>query len=251
MTSILKTENVHLYYGDKEALHGFDMEFEENQITALIGPSGCGKSTYLRCLNRMNDLRNNTTVTGSFRLGDQDIYAPTTDMTELRKEIGMVFQQPNPFPFSVYDNVAYGLRIAGVKDKKVLDEIVETSLKQAAIWDEVKDDLNKNALSFSGGQQQRICIARVLAVKPKIILMDEPTSALDPISSAKIEDTLLELKKDFTIIIVTHNMQQASRIADKTAFMLNGDLIEYNKTSKMFLNPDKQQTSDYLNGEFG
>lgn len=251
MTSILKTENVHLYYGDKEALHGFDMEFEENQITALIGPSGCGKSTYLRCLNRMNDLRNNTTVTGSFKLGDQDIYAPTTDMTELRKEIGMVFQQPNPFPFSVYDNVAYGLRIAGVKDKKVLDEIVETSLKQAAIWDEVKDDLNKNALSFSGGQQQRICIARVLAVKPKIILMDEPTSALDPISSAKIEDTLLELNKDFTIIIVTHNMQQASRIADKTAFMLNGDLIEYDKTSKMFLNPDKQETSDYLNGQFG
>ena len=199
----------------------------------------------------MNDLRNNTTVTGSFKIGDRDIYAPTTDMTELRKEIGMVFQQPNPFPFSVYDNVAYGLRIAGVKDKKILDEVVEKSLKQAAVWDEVKDDLNKNALSFSGGQQQRICIARVLAVKPKIILMDEPTSALDPISSAKIEDTLLELKKDFTIIIVTHNMQQASRIADKTAFMLNGDLIEYNKTSKMFLNPDKQQTSDYLNGEFG
>ena len=251
MTSILKTENVHLYYGEKEALHGFDIEFEQNEITALIGPSGCGKSTFLRCLNRMNDLRNNTTVTGSFKIGDRDIYAPTTDMTELRKEIGMVFQQPNPFPFSVYDNVAYGLRIAGVKDKKVLDEVVEKSLKQAAVWDELKDDLNKNALSFSGGQQQRICIARVLAVKPKIILMDEPTSALDPISSAKIEDTLLELKKDFTIIIVTHNMQQASRIADKTAFMLNGDLIEYNKTSKMFLNPDKQQTSDYLNGEFG
>ncbi|TMT01106.1 phosphate ABC transporter ATP-binding protein [Apilactobacillus kunkeei] len=251
MTSILRTENVHLYYGEKEALHGFDIEFEQNEITALIGPSGCGKSTFLRCLNRMNDLRNNTTVTGSFKIGDRDIYAPTTDMTELRKEIGMVFQQPNPFPFSVYDNVAYGLRIAGVKDKKVLDEVVEKSLKQAAVWDEVKDDLNKNALSFSGGQQQRICIARVLAVKPKIILMDEPTSALDPISSAKIEDTLLELKKDFTIIIVTHNMQQASRIADKTAFMLNGDLIEYNKTSKMFLNPDKQQTSDYLNGEFG
>lgn len=251
MTSILKTENVHLYYGEKEALHGFDIEFEQNEITALIGPSGCGKSTFLRCLNRMNDLRNNTTVTGSFKIGDRDIYAPTTDMTELRKEIGMVFQQPNPFPFSVYDNVAYGLRIAGVKDKKILDEVVEKSLKQAAVWDEVKDDLNKNALSFSGGQQQRICIARVLAVKPKIILMDEPTSALDPISSAKIEDTLLELKKDFTIIIVTHNMQQASRIADKTAFMLNGDLIEYNKTSKMFLNPDKKQTSDYLNGEFG
>ncbi|ALJ32135.1 phosphate ABC transporter ATP-binding protein [Apilactobacillus kunkeei] len=251
MTSILKTENVHLYYGEKEALHGFDIEFEQNEITALIGPSGCGKSTFLRCLNRMNDLRNNTTVTGSFKIGDRDIYAPTTDMTELRKEIGMVFQQPNPFPFSVYDNVAYGLRIAGVKDKKILDEVVEKSLKQAAVWDEVKDDLNKNALSFSGGQQQRICIARVLAVKPKIILMDEPTSALDPISSSKIEDTLLELKKDFTIIIVTHNMQQASRIADKTAFMLNGDLIEYNKTSKMFLNPDKQQTSDYLNGEFG
>ncbi|CAI2625721.1 Phosphate import ATP-binding protein PstB 3 [Apilactobacillus kunkeei] len=251
MTSILRTENVHLYYGEKEALHGFDIEFEQNEITALIGPSGCGKSTFLRCLNRMNDLRNNTTVTGSFKIGDRDIYAPTTDMTELRKEIGMVFQQPNPFPFSVYDNVAYGLRIAGVKDKKILDEVVEKSLKQAAVWDEVKDDLNKNALSFSGGQQQRICIARVLAVKPKIILMDEPTSALDPISSAKIEDTLLELKKDFTIIIVTHNMQQASRIADKTAFMLNGDLIEYNKTSKMFLNPDKQQTSDYLNGEFG
>ncbi|UQS85583.1 phosphate ABC transporter ATP-binding protein PstB [Apilactobacillus apisilvae] len=251
MTSILQTENVHLYYGESEALHGFDLSFNENEITALIGPSGCGKSTFLRCLNRMNDLRPNVTINGSFKFQDEDIYAPSTDLTELRKNIGMVFQQPNPFPFSVYDNVAYGLKISGMKDKDKIDKIVENSLKEAAIWDEVKDDLNKSALSFSGGQQQRICIARVLAVKPKIILMDEPTSALDPISSSKIEDTLVNLKKDFTIIMVTHNMQQASRISDKTAFLLNGDLIEYDSTKKMFINPNKQKTSDYLNGEFG
>lgn len=251
MTGILQTKNVHLYYGENEVLHGFDLNFNENEITALIGPSGCGKSTFLRCLNRMNDLRSNVTINGSFKFEGKDIYSPSIDLTELRKAIGMVFQQPNPFPFSVYDNVAYGLKLAGIKNKNKIDKIVEESLKEAAVWDEVKDNLNKNALSFSGGQQQRICIARVLAVKPKIILMDEPTSALDPISSSKIEDTLVKLKKNFTIIMVTHNMQQASRISDKTAFLLNGDLIEYNSTQKMFVNPSNKKTSDYLNGEFG
>lgn len=251
MTGILQTKNVHLYYGKNEALHGFDLNFNENEITALIGPSGCGKSTFLRCLNRMNDLRPNVTINGSFKFEGKDIYSPSIDLTELRKTIGMVFQQPNPFPFSVYDNVAYGLKLAGMKNKHKIDKIVEESLKEAAVWDEVKDSINKSALSFSGGQQQRICIARVLAVKPKIILMDEPTSALDPISSSKIEDTLVRLKKDFTIIMVTHNMQQASRISDKTAFLLNGDLIEYDSTQKMFVNPSNKKTSDYLNGEFG
>lgn len=251
MPTILKTKDVHLTYGKKEALHGINLDFNDNSITALIGPSGCGKSTFLRCLNRMNDLIPNTAVTGSFQFHNQDIYAPTTNLVTLRKQIGMVFQQPNPFPFSVYENVTYGLRLAGHTDRKFLDEQVERSLKQAAVWDEVKDDLNKNAMSFSGGQQQRICIARLLAVQPDIILLDEPTSALDPISSAQIETTLMALKKEYCIIIVTHNLQQASRIADRTAFMLNGNLIEYDLTSKMFTKPAKQDTSDYLNGKFG
>ncbi|APT18607.1 MULTISPECIES: phosphate ABC transporter ATP-binding protein PstB [Amylolactobacillus] len=251
MSRVITTEDVHLYYGETEALHGINLNFEKNEITALIGPSGCGKSTYLRCLNRMNDLIPNTTVTGSLKLNGQDIYSPNTDVVNLRKRVGMLFQQPNPFPLSVYENVVYGLRLEGVKDKRRLDERVETTLKQAAIWDEVKDSLHKSALAFSGGQQQRICVARVLAVEPDIILMDEPTSALDPISSAKIEDTLAAIRSDYTIIIVTHNMQQASRISDKTAFLLNGNLIEFDNTEKIFIRPDRQETSDYLNGKFG
>ncbi|GEP24040.1 phosphate ABC transporter ATP-binding protein PstB [Lentilactobacillus diolivorans] len=251
MGKIITSEDVHLYYGEKEALHGINLDFTEHEITALIGPSGCGKSTYLRCLNRMNDLIPNVTITGSIKLQDQDIYAPGVDIVKLRKRVGMVFQQPNPFPFSVYENVAYGLRLAGERDKHVLDDRIETSLKQAAIWDEVKDHLYDNALSFSGGQQQRICVARVLAVQPDVVLLDEPTSALDPISSAKIEDTLLNIRHEYTVIIVTHNMQQASRISDRTAFLLNGNLVEYDKTEKMFINPDSEQTSDYLNGKFG
>ncbi|KRK98997.1 phosphate ABC transporter ATPase [Secundilactobacillus odoratitofui DSM 19909 = JCM 15043] len=251
MTPILATQNVRLSYGEKEALHGIDLNFDEHSITALIGPSGCGKSTYLRCLNRMNDLIADTTVTGSFQFHEQDIYAPTTNLVELRKQIGMVFQQPNPFPFSLYENVTYGLKLAGHNDKRFLDEQVERALRQAAIWEEVKDDLHKNAFLFSGGQQQRICIARLLAVQPDIILLDEPTSALDPISSAQIEETLLTLKNDYTIIIVTHNLQQASRVADRTAFMLNGDLVEVDSTSQLFTQPAHQQTSDYLNGKFG
>ncbi|WP_290033214.1 phosphate ABC transporter ATP-binding protein PstB [Ligilactobacillus cholophilus] len=248
---ILTTENVHLYYGKKEALHGFDLGFNEKEITALIGPSGCGKSTYLRCLNRMNDLIENVTITGSFKLNGQDIYSPKLDVVELRKKVGMVFQQPNPFPLSVYDNIAFGLKLKGIKDKDEIDQRVEESLRQAAVWNEVKDNLKKDALAFSGGQQQRICIARVLAVQPEIILMDEPTSALDPVSNAKIEEMLVELKKNYTIIIVTHNMQQASRISDNTAFFLNGDLIEAGKTAKLFLNPKEKLTNDYLNGRFG
>lgn len=248
---LITSKDVRLYYGEHEALHGINLNFKQNEISALIGPSGCGKSTYLRCLNRMNDLIPGTKVTGTIKLQGKDIYAPSIDIVQLRKRVGMVFQQPNPFPFSVYDNVTYGLRMAGVRDKSILSERVETSLKQAAIWEELKDELHKNALSFSGGQQQRICIARVLAVHPQIILLDEPTSALDPISSGQIEDTLLDLKKNYTIIIVTHNMQQASRISDRTAFMLNGKLIEYGKTKKIFISPDRKETSDYLNGRFG
>lgn len=251
MAEIISTEDVRLYYGKKEALHGISMNFHENEITALIGPSGCGKSTYLRCINRMNDLLEDVTITGSFAFENQDIYAPDVDVVDLRKKVGMVFQQPNPFPFSVYDNVAYGLRLGKKQPKDFIDQRVEESLKQAAVWDEVKDDLHKSALAFSGGQQQRICIARVLAVHPKVILMDEPTSALDPISSSKIEDTLLKLKNDYSIIIVTHNMQQASRISDRTALLLNGNLIEYNRTEEMFLRPKEKITDDYLNGRFG
>ncbi|AEV94829.1 phosphate ABC transporter ATP-binding protein PstB [Pediococcus claussenii] len=251
MTPLLTSENVRLYYGENEALHGVDLDFDKNQITALIGPSGSGKSTYLRSLNRMNDLIPDVTITGTIKLDGDDIYAPRVDVVELRKKVGMVFQQPNPFPFSVYENVIYGLKLAGEKDRQLLDQRVEESLKSAAVWEETKDHLHDSALSFSGGQQQRICIARVLAVKPEIILMDEPTSALDPISSSKIEDTILALKKVYTVAIVTHSMHQASRISDKTAFFLDGKLVEQGPTEKIFLNPDRQETSDYLNGKFG
>ncbi|UQS86401.1 phosphate ABC transporter ATP-binding protein PstB [Nicoliella spurrieriana] len=251
--NVITSENVRLYYGEKEALHGVNLDFKQNEITALIGPSGSGKSTYLRCLNRINDLIPDVTVTGSIKFDKKDIYAPDVDITELRKRIGMVFQQPNPFPFSVYENVAYGVKLAGRNkvSKQEMDKIVEDSLKKAAVWDEVKDNLNDSALSFSGGQQQRICIARVLAVKPEIILLDEPTSALDPISSYAIENTLLDIKNDYTIIIVTHNMQQASRISDKTAFLLDGKLVEFGPTQEIFINPQKKETNDYLNGKFG
>lgn len=251
MSTILTTENLSLFYGKKEALKGINIDFDDKGITALIGPSGCGKSTFLRCLNRMNDLIPNVTITGEVNFNGHNIYAPTTDTVQLRKEIGMVFQQPNPFPFSIYENVIYGLRLAGVHDKECLDAAVEKSLKQAAIWDEVKDRLHANALSLSGGQQQRVCIARVLAVEPDIILLDEATSALDPISSRMIEETLLNLRQDYTIITVTHNMQQASRISDRTAFFLNGELIEVNDTKQIFMNPVKQETNDYISGRFG
>ncbi|RRK11790.1 phosphate ABC transporter ATP-binding protein [Lactiplantibacillus garii] len=251
MSTILKAENLHLFYGKKEALKGINIDFQEKGITALIGPSGCGKSTFLRCLNRMNDLIPGVTITGDVEFNNTNIYAPTTDTVQLRKEIGMVFQQPNPFPFSIYENVVYGLRLAGVRDKEKLDAAVEKSLKQAAIWDEVKDRLHVNALALSGGQQQRVCIARVLAVEPDIILLDEATSALDPVSSHMIETTLLNLRHDYTIITVTHNMQQASRISDRTAFFLNGELIEVNDTKQIFMNPVKQETNDYISGRFG
>lgn len=251
MNEIITTKDVHLYYGKKEALKGITLDFPQGGIHALIGPSGCGKSTYLRCLNRMNDMIANVKITGDIRLDGNDIYSPQTDTVTLRKRVGMVFQQPNPFPFSIYENIVYGLRIAGIRDKEVLDERVETSLKQAAIWDEVKDDLKKSAVALSGGQQQRICIARVLAVRPEVILLDEPTSALDPVSSSLIEEMLLKLKEEYTCIIVTHNMQQASRISDTTSFFLNGELIETGLTKKIFVTPDNKKTDDYLSGRFG
>ncbi len=251
MNEIITTKDVHLYYGKKEALKGITLDFPQGGIHALIGPSGCGKSTYLRCLNRMNDMIDNVKITGDIKLDGNDIYSPQTDTVTLRKRVGMVFQQPNPFPFSIYENIVYGLRIAGIKDKEVLDERVETSLKQAAIWDEVKDDLKKSAVALSGGQQQRICIARVLAVRPEVILLDEPTSALDPVSSSLIEEMLLKLKEEYTCIIVTHNMQQASRISDTTSFFLNGELIETGLTKKIFVTPDNKKTDDYLSGRFG
>lgn len=249
--TIISSRDLHLYYGKKEALKGINLDIYKGEITAMIGPSGCGKSTYLRSLNRMNDLIPNVTITGSVMYKGKDIYSPKTDTVELRKEIGMVFQQPNPFPFSIYENVVYGLRLKGVNDKQILDKVVEESLKAASVWDDVKDKLHQSALSLSGGQQQRVCIARVLAVDPDIILLDEPTSALDPISSGKIENTLLELKEKYTMIIVTHNMSQATRISDRTAFFLNGNLIEYDKTKNIFLSPQRQETDDYISGRFG
>ena len=249
---IISASDVHLFYGKNEALKGISLDYFEHEITAMIGPSGCGKSTFLRTLNRMNDLIDNVTITGSVKIDGRNIYAPTTDTVALRKKVGMVFQQPNPFPFSIYDNVAYGLRLQKNEyTKDEMDQIVEESLRAAAVFDDVKDKLNESALSLSGGQQQRVCIARVLAVQPEVILMDEPTSALDPISSAKIENMLLELRDKYTIIIVTHNLGQASRISDRTAFFLQGHLIEYNETKKMFLNPDRQETEDYISGKFG
>lgn len=243
-------DNLELFYGNFKALKGIDMEIKKNEITALIGPSGCGKSTFLKTLNRMNDLEDGVKVTGRIHLDGVDIYKEMDSIT-LRHRVGMVFQQPNPFPKSIYDNAAYGPRIHGIRKKSQLDEIVERSLRQAAIWDELKDRLNKSALGLSGGQQQRLCIARTLAVQPDVILMDEPTSALDPISTMKIEDLALELKKDYTIVIVTHNMQQASRISDKTAFFLLGELIEYGETTELFANPKNPKTEEYITGRFG
>ncbi|HBP97523.1 phosphate ABC transporter ATP-binding protein PstB [Leuconostoc lactis] len=249
--NILETRDVKLWYGKKEALHGINLTFPEKGITALIGPSGSGKSTYLRALNRMHDLEDNITVTGTFDFNGTNIYAPTTDTVELRKRIGMVFQQPNPFPFSIYENVIFGLRLDGVRDKTVLDEAVEKALRQASVWDEVKDDLHKSALGLSGGQQQRVSIARVLATSPELLLLDEPTSALDPVSSHNIEETLLNLRNDYAMIIVTHSMSQASRLSDRTAFFLSGNLIEVDATKNIFLNPQRQETQDYISGRFG
>ena len=242
--------NLNLHYGDFHALKDVNMQIEANKITAFIGPSGCGKSTFLKTLNRMNDLVENCKIDGKVLLDGTDIYKDMDEIT-LRYRVGMVFQQPNPFPKSVYDNVAYGPRIAGIKKKSQLDEIVERSLRQAAIWDELKDRLHKSALGLSGGQQQRLCIARTLAVEPEVILMDEPTSALDPISTSKIEDLAMELKKDYTIVMVTHNMQQAVRISDNTAFFLLGEVIEYNDTEKLFSIPSDKRTEDYITGRFG
>ena len=246
----ISVQNLNLFYGQFQALKNISMEINANEITALIGPSGCGKSTFLKTLNRMNDLEPGVNIQGDVCLDDKDIYK-SMDATLLRRRVGMVFQQPNPFPKSVYENVAYGPKINGVRRKAELDEIVEKSLKQAAIWDELKDRLHKSALGLSGGQQQRLCIARTLAVEPEVILMDEPTSALDPISTSKIEDLAVELKKKYTIVIVTHNMQQASRISDRTAFFLLGELIEYNDTTQLFADPEHKKTEDYITGRFG
>ncbi|KXS60141.1 phosphate ABC transporter ATP-binding protein PstB [Listeria monocytogenes] len=248
---IIETKDVDLFYGSKQALQKIALNIKKNQVTALIGPSGCGKSTFLRTLNRMNDLIPNVKTTGEIHIGGENVQDPKIDMVNLRKKVGMVFQQANPFPFSIYDNVAYGPRMHGIKDKKVLDEIVERSLRQAALWEEVHDRLDRSAIGMSGGQQQRLCIARVLAVKPDVILMDEPTSALDPISTAKVEDLILDLKKDYTIVIVTHNMQQASRISDETAFFLNGRIVEFADTTSIFTNPAEKETEDYISGRFG
>ena len=246
----LLIEDLNLYYGDFHALHGINMDIKEKEITAFIGPSGCGKSTLLKSLNRMNDLVEGCRIEGKVLLDGDNIFA-NDDVNTLRKRVGRVFQKPNPFPMSVYDNIAFGPRTHGIHSKSQLDEIVERSLRQAAIWEECKDRLNKSALGFSGGQQQRLCIARALAVQPEVLLMDEPTSALDPISTMKIEDLALELKENYTIVIVTHNMQQAARISDKTAFFLLGDLIEYNKTTEIFANPQNKKTEDYITGRFG
>ena len=251
MSTIISVQNLNLWYGSNQALYDVSMELPENQITAFIGPSGCGKSTFLKTLNRMNDLVDGVRIQGKIFYDGQDIYAPQVDTTWLRKEIGMVFQKPNPFPMSIYDNIAYGPRLQGIRAKVKLDEIVETSLRGAAIWDEVKDRLNKSALGLSGGQQQRLCIARALAVEPKVLLMDEPTSALDPISTSKIEELASELKKNYTIIMVTHNMQQAARISDKTAFFLLGKMIEFDSTEQLFSMPKDNRTEDYITGRFG
>lgn len=247
---IIQAKNLNLWYGQVHALHNISIEIPENKITALIGPSGCGKSTFLKTLNRMNDLVENCRIEGEVTLDGKDIYKDT-DVNILRKRVGMVFQKPNPFPMSIYDNIAYGPRIHGIKSKFKLDEIVETSLKNAAIWDECKDRLKKSALSMSGGQQQRLCIARALAVEPEILLMDESTSALDPISTSKIEDLACALKEKYTIVTVTHNMQQAARISDKTAFFLIGELVEFDDTEKMFSDPKDKRTEDYITGRFG
>lgn len=251
MSDIMTVQGLNLWYGDHQALHDISMHISEKSITALIGPSGCGKSTFLKTLNRMNDLIPGVKITGDVRYREQDIFAPGTDVNELRREIGMVFQKPNPFPMSIYDNIAYGPRTHGIKNRAKLDEIVEKSLRGAAIWDEVKDRLKKNALGLSGGQQQRLCIARALAVEPEVLLMDEPTSALDPISTSKIEELAMQLKEQYTIVIVTHNMQQAVRISDRTAFFLLGELVECDDTQQLFSQPQDKRTEDYITGRFG
>ncbi|WBW99750.1 phosphate ABC transporter ATP-binding protein PstB [Oceanirhabdus sp. W0125-5] len=248
---ILKVKDLNLYYGKNHAIKDINMNIKEKAVTALIGPSGCGKSTFLRCLNRMNDLIDNVTVKGEVMFEDKNMYSGNYDVTELRKRIGMVFQKPNPFPTSIYNNITYGPKLHGIRDKKKLDEIVEKSLKGAALWDEVKDRLDKSAMGLSGGQQQRLCIARTLAIEPEIILMDEPTSALDPISTAKVEELIQEIKKKYTVVIVTHNMQQAARISDYTAFFLTGEVIEFNNTDDIFTNPRDKRTEDYITGRFG
>ncbi len=247
----LYARDLHLHYGDNHALKGINLDIHQNQITAFIGPSGCGKSTFLKSLNRMNDLVPGVKITGSVVLDGENVYAPNVDVTLLRKKIGMVFQSPNPFPMSIYDNIAYGPRIHGIKKRAILDEIVEHSLQGAAIWDEVKDRLKQSALGLSGGQQQRLCIARALAVEPEILLMDEPTSALDPISTMKIEELMDSLKKDYTVAIVTHNMQQAARVSDYTAFFLLGEMVEYGETQQIFSMPKDKRTEDYITGRFG
>lgn len=251
MSKIIEAKDLCLWYGESQALKKINIEIPKNEITALIGPSGCGKSTFLKTINRMNDLIQSVKITGEINYGEKNIFDKDVDVNELRKEIGMVFQKPNPFPMSIYDNVAYGPRTHGIKSRVKLNEIVEKSLRDAAIWDEVKDRLKKNALGMSGGQQQRLCIARALAVEPKVLLMDEPTSALDPISTSKIEELALKLKEKYTIIMVTHNMQQAVRISDKTAFFLLGELVEYNNTEKVFSTPNDKRTEDYITGRFG
>ena len=250
-TPILSAKDLDLFYGENQALKSVNMDIPEKQVTALIGPSGCGKSTFLKTLDRMNDLVPGVTIRGRVEYRGRDIYAPDVDVTWIRRQIGMVFQKPNPFPMSIYDNIAYGPRTHGIKSKAKLDEIVEKSLRGAAIWDEVKDRLKKSALGLSGGQQQRICIARALAVEPDVLLMDEATSALDPISTSKIEDLAVELKKEYTIIMVTHNMQQAARISDKTAFFLLGELVEFDDTERLFSMPSDKRTEDYITGRFG
>lgn len=251
MSIKISAKNLNLYYGEKHALKNVNLDIEKNKITAFIGPSGCGKSTFLKTLNRMNDYIKNVKIEGTITLDEENIYDSRVDTTVLRKKVGMVFQQPNPFPMSIYDNIAYGPRIHGIKNKKQLDKIVEDSLKAAALYDEVADRLHTSALGLSGGQQQRLCIARCLAVEPDVILLDEPTSALDPISTLKIEELLMELKEKYTIAIVTHNMQQASRIADNTAFFLVGEMVEYGKTKDLFSMPKDQRTEDYITGRFG
>ena len=247
----ISAKDVNLFYGENHALKNINMDIKKNKVTALIGPSGCGKSTFLKSLNRMNDLVENVRITGEITLDNENIYGENVDTTLLRKKIGMVFQQPNPFPMSIYDNIAYGPRIHGIKSKAKLDEIVEESLRGAAIFDEVKDRLKKSALGLSGGQQQRLCIARALAVQPEVLLMDEPTSALDPISTLKVEELMEELKKKYTVVVVTHNMQQATRVSDETAFFLVGELIEFGKTEDIFSNPQNKKTEDYITGRFG
>ena len=249
--SKIEVKDLNLWYGDFKALKSIDMDINENEITAFIGPSGCGKSTMLKCINRMNDLVEDCKIKGLITLDGEDIYQSNYNVNTLRKRVGMVFQHPNPFPKSIYDNIAFGPRTHGINKKSTLDEIVERPLKQAAIWDEVKDDLNKSAISLSGGQQQRLCIARALSVEPEVILMDEPTSALDPISTGKIEDLVIELKKQYTIVMVTHNMQQASRVSDKTAFFLTGEVVEFGDTLNIFSKPEDKRTEDYITGRFG